>query len=78
MDTTAASWIHSAAIGGCVRKQNELSLRINFVTWLEFMIGINWMLTYPIQEKKSELASHMHQSLNSGVMTSKCAVCAVS
>lgn len=51
---------------------------INFVTWLEFMIGINWMLTYPIQEKKSELASHMHQSLNSGVMTSKCAVCAVS
>lgn len=51
---------------------------INLVTWLEFMIGINWMLIYPIQEKKSKLASHMHQSLNSGIMTSKCAVCAVS
>lgn len=89
--------MHSAAIGGCVRKQDELSLlalflqlslqnmqnknrvcSINFVTWLEFMIGINWMLIYPIQEKKSELASHMRQSLNCGVMTRKCAVCAVS
>lgn len=28
MDTTAASWIHTAAIGGYVRKQNELSLRM--------------------------------------------------
>lgn len=27
---------------------------INFVTWLEFMIGINWMLIYPIQEKKKK------------------------
>lgn len=28
MNTTAASWMHSAAIGGCVRKQNEPSLRM--------------------------------------------------
>lgn len=67
--------MHSAAIGGCVRKQDELSLlalflqlslqnmqnknrvcSINFVTWLEFMIGINWMLIYPIQEKKIRIS----------------------
>lgn len=28
MNTTAASWMHSAAIGGCVRKQDGRSLRM--------------------------------------------------
>lgn len=60
-----------------MQNQNRVC-SISCVTWLEFMLGINWMLLYPIQKKKSELASQMRQSLNCGVMTSKCAVCAVS